>query len=62
VHPSTLASRTLLAWVFVSLGRTAETLPIIEDVATSQAARQALGPAHSSTLASRYMLDMLVLR
>jgi hypothetical protein len=42
--------------VFVSLGRTAEALPIIEDVATRQAASPALGPAHSSTLASRYLL------
>jgi hypothetical protein len=55
-HPSTLASRHLLAQVLDSLGRYTEARPIIEDVANRQEASPDFGPDHPSTLMTRYVL------
>ena len=55
LHPNTLAGRHLQARVLGSLGRIAEALPIIEDVALKQAASPDLGPLHPDTLASRHL-------
>jgi hypothetical protein len=46
----------MLADVLDHLGRSANALPVIEDVAAKQAASRELGPAHPDTLASRHML------
>jgi predicted Zn-dependent protease len=58
-HPDTLASRYLLAQVLNDLGRTADALPIIEDVAAKNASPDR-GPQHPDTLASRYLLAQVL--
>jgi hypothetical protein len=42
------------------LGRAADALPIIEDVAQKQATSPNLGPHHADTLTSRYLLAQVL--